>query len=80
MRGALVCLWRACCTEFKGGGEVYAGMTAPCHDFMPGTQLSGKTAELLNYTNGICAPSGGEVVGELILDKPATVCCRAATS
>ena len=68
------------CSLFEVGGNVSEGMVAPCHDFMPGIQLSGKTAELLNYTKGICAPSGGEIVGELTLDKPATVCCRAATS
>ncbi|TKD13078.1 hypothetical protein [Polyangium fumosum] len=68
----------ACSMDSKG--YVYAGMDAPCHDFMPGTQLSGKTAELLNYTKGTCTPTGGAVVGELTLDKPVTVCCAAPAS
>ncbi len=61
-------------------GYIYAGMIAPCIPLMPGTQLSGKAAELLNYTKGTCTPGGGEAIGELTLDKPATVCCAAPTS
>ncbi|MDC3956695.1 hypothetical protein [Polyangium jinanense] len=68
------------CSQVAIARPISAGMVAPCDDFMPGTQLSGKTAELLNYTKGTCTPSGGQVVGELTLDKPVTVCCRAATS
>ncbi|MDI1450805.1 hypothetical protein [Polyangium sp. 6x1] len=68
------------CSEAKAGGEVSAGMIAPCHDVMPGAPLSGKTADLLNYTKGTCMPSGGEVVGDLVLANAATVCCAAATS
>ncbi|MDI1478568.1 hypothetical protein [Polyangium sp. y55x31] len=68
------------CTDYQAGAQITAGMVAPCTDLMPGTQLSGKTAELLNHTKGTCTPSGGEPVGELTLDKPMTVCCAAATS
>ncbi|TKD02722.1 hypothetical protein [Polyangium fumosum] len=82
--GTCEVLWSAfgapACTDYQTGGQVTAGMTAPCNDVMPGAPLSGKTAELLNYTKGACPPSGGEVVGELSLDKPITVCCPAATT
>ncbi|MDC0742570.1 hypothetical protein [Polyangium mundeleinium] len=82
--GTCAVLWSAfgapACTDYQTGGQVTAGMTAPCNDVMPGAPLSGKTAELLNYTKGTCIPSGGEVVGELSLDKPITVCCPAVTT
>jgi hypothetical protein len=68
------------CSQIVITRAISAGMIAPCADIMPGTQLSGKTAELLHYTKGTCTPSGGEVVGELSLDKPVTVCCPGATT
>jgi len=50
-------------------------MTAPCHNLMAGTQLLGKSAEVLEYVKGACAPSGGDVEGEVVLAEPVTVCC-----
>jgi hypothetical protein len=55
---------------------VSAGMQPdPCDDLDPGIALAGKMAEISNYTNGSCAPNGGDPVGEIKLDKQVTVCC-----
>lgn len=70
----------AACTAQNAELDIYAGMIPPCNDYMPGVALAGKSAELIAYTKGTCAPSGGEVVGDLSLDKPATVCCALVTS
>lgn len=68
------------CTVEESAENVSTGMVAPCRDFMPGTALAGKTAELLEYTKGTCTPSGGEVEGELVLADAMTVCCYAPVS
>ncbi|MRG98629.1 hypothetical protein [Polyangium spumosum] len=65
------------CTTEKLAADVSTGMIAPCLDFMPGTQLSGKTAAVLEYTKGACTPSGGTAEGELVLLDPVTICCSA---
>jgi hypothetical protein len=65
-----------CSTEVQSG-DIWAGMIAPCHDFMPGTQISGKSTEMLAYQPGSCTPSGGDVVGDLVLADAVTVCCYA---
>ncbi|MDI3287920.1 hypothetical protein [Polyangium sp. 15x6] len=78
---ALISVWSSPgCSQIAIARPISTGMVAPCDPFMPGTQFSGKTAELLNYTKGTCAPSGGAVIGELTLDKPVTVCCAVPTS
>jgi len=63
------------CQTVKLLRDVSEGMTAPCDDFMPGTSLAGKTAQVTNYTKGTCTPSGGDVQGDLKLEQPATICC-----
>ncbi|MDC0748664.1 hypothetical protein [Polyangium mundeleinium] len=67
----------AACTIEKEAADVSTGMTAPCKDLMPGTQLSSKSAAILEYTKGACTPSGGNAEGELVLLEPVTVCCSA---
>jgi hypothetical protein len=66
------------CGAENAAADVYAGMMAPCHEYMAGVALSGKTAEVQEYTKGTCAPSTGGVHGDLILEQPATVCCFAS--
>jgi hypothetical protein len=46
-----------------------------CHDLSNGIALAGKAAELLAHEPGICAPSGGELVGDLVLADAKTFCC-----
>ena len=76
--------WRAfsdssCSTEVNAN-NISAGMMVPaCYALDPGIALSGKSAELLNYTKGSCAPTGGELVGDLKLDGQVTVCCHSTT-
>jgi hypothetical protein len=69
----------ACSTE-NASGETYAGMLPACHDFMPGTALAGKTADIINYTKGTCTPNGGELVGKLELANQVTVCCQSSSA
>jgi hypothetical protein len=61
------------CTSEVSVEFVSNAMNAPCHDFMPGTPLSGKSAEIVEYTSGACTPSGGDVQGKLVLDNPVTI-------
>ncbi|MDI1480415.1 hypothetical protein [Polyangium sp. y55x31] len=65
------------CGQLNLSLTVSAGMVSPCHDFMPGTQLSGKRIDALTYEPGTCTPSGGELVGDLVLAEATTVCCYA---
>jgi hypothetical protein len=63
------------CSQPKVAVEVSAGMMEPCLDVMPGEPFAAKSAELLAYVKGTCTPNGGEVMGELLVEQPATVCC-----
>lgn len=68
------------CTAENHAADISAGMMpAPCVDLDPGVALAGKTAEVLSYTKGACAPSGGELVGKVDLQGAVTVCCHAST-
>ncbi|XXY45572.1 hypothetical protein WME91_36775 [Sorangium sp. So ce269] len=46
-----------------------------CHDAEPGSALGSLRAAWLVHAPGSCAPSGGELVGELSLNKKVTACC-----
>lgn len=67
------------CSTENAAGDIYANMISACHDYMPGVALAGKTAALIDYTKGSCAPTGGESTGALALQQPHTVCCYAST-
>ncbi len=54
-------------------------MSAGCTYLDPGIALSGKTAEILDYTKGSCAPTGGKLEGDVWVDGEVTVCCRSMT-
>jgi hypothetical protein len=72
----LASVWRSAgCSQIGASNAVFAGMIPPCIDVMPGIAMASKSAELVSYTKGTCAPSGGDVKGELVLDNPTTVCC-----
>jgi hypothetical protein len=40
-----------------------------------GTALGSKTAEVISYQPGACAPSGGELTGTISTKDPAVLCC-----
>jgi hypothetical protein len=67
------------CSGENAANDVYANMIGACHDYMPGVALASKAAEILNYTKGSCAPTGGELKGDLVLGGQVTVCCSAST-
>ncbi|WP_437958778.1 hypothetical protein WME76_03365 [Sorangium sp. So ce119] len=46
-----------------------------CHDAEPGSALGSVSAAWLVDAPGSCAPSGGELVGELSLSGQVTACC-----
>ena len=74
----LAAVWRnGECSQPGPSNPIFAGMIPPCIDVMPGIPMAAKTATLVNYTKGTCAPSEAGVKGELVLDKPVTVCCSA---
>lgn len=69
----------ASCSGENAAADVYASMMSACHDYMPGVALASKTAEILDYTKGSCAPTGGELKGDVMLSGQVTVCCFAQT-
>ena|GEM_PF-4871732 len=46
-----------------------------CSNISPGMAVGSKAVELVENVLGACAPSGGEVIGEVKLKDPFTVCC-----
>jgi hypothetical protein len=48
---------------------------AQCIDLAVGTALGSKTAEVLSYQPGTCAPSTSELLGEVAFEHPVTYCC-----
>jgi hypothetical protein len=69
----------ASCSAENAANDVYASMSPACHDYMPGVALAGKTAEVIDYTKGSCAPTGGKLEGDLMLADQRTICCRPKT-
>lgn len=63
------------CADARGSIEVSSVDALQCLDLPVGTALGSKTAEILTYEVGTCAPSTSEVVGELELKRPVTYCC-----
>jgi hypothetical protein len=50
-------------------------MITGCTYLNPGSALTGKSAEIIDYTKGSCAPTGGHLEGDLLLDGEVTICC-----
>jgi len=67
------------CTTIASIELVSTAMDPPCRDFMGGTALASKSAEIVEYTKGTCTPGGGDVEGELVLGEAMTVCCAEPT-
>ena len=63
------------CTVGRGDLVLSSNEGAKCVDLSMGTALGSKTAEILSYQAGICAPSTSEVVGDVKLERPVTYCC-----
>ncbi|HRI71037.1 MAG TPA: hypothetical protein PK156_42690 [Polyangium sp.] len=66
------------CTDTRGDMMLLSNEAAICVDLTVGTALGSKTAEILSYQAGICAPSTSEIIGELELKRPVTYCCLPA--
>ena len=69
-------LFVAACTKTELEVNISSDMGGDCHPLMSGAALSGKAAEVLAYKPGSCEPSGGELVGDVVLDEATTFCCR----
>jgi len=54
---------------------LHSNEAAKCVDLTVGMALGSKTAEILSYQPGTCAPSTSEISGELELQRPVTYCC-----
>jgi hypothetical protein len=65
-----------CATEY-GSWTTDDASLPQCQWLSDGTALASKTLEIVEHTLGSCAPSGGEVSGEVKLNDPFTVCCVA---
>jgi hypothetical protein len=63
-----------CVTEWDSS-TVSSDDPAKCSELIGGVALAGKAAELLAHEPGICAPIGGEPVGDLLLADARTFCC-----
>jgi len=63
------------CGNERGSIVLPSNEDAKCVDLPVGTALGSKTAEILSYQAGTCAPSKSEIVGELELSRPVTYCC-----
>lgn len=63
------------CTDERGNMTLTSTDAAQCIDLAGGTALRSKTAEVLSYQPGACAPSTSEVLGEVTLKHPVTYCC-----
>lgn len=63
------------CTDERGNMMLTSTDAAQCIDLAVGTALGSKTAEVLAYQPGTCAPSTSEVLGEVTFAHPVTYCC-----
>jgi hypothetical protein len=63
------------CGNERGSLVVSSSEGAKCVDLLEGTALGSKTAEVLAYQAGTCAPSTSEVLGEIVTDRAVTYCC-----
>lgn len=66
----------AACASSELEVNVSLDMGQNCFPIMSGVALAGKSADVLDYKAGACEPSGGELVGDLVLDDARTFCCR----
>lgn len=64
------------CVNEAGSAVVSSTGGAACFDLPDGTALAGKRAELVDVTPGTCAPTGGEVIGQVQPVKPVRFCCE----
>jgi hypothetical protein len=64
------------CTDGRGDLVLLSSNEgAKCVDLSVGTALGSKTAEILSYQAGTCAPSTSELIGDVKLERPVTYCC-----
>ncbi len=69
----------AACLSSELEVNISLDMGQNCFPIMSSVALSGKRADVLDYKPGACEPSGGELVGDVILGDTRTFCCRTST-
>lgn len=69
----------ASCSTTRLEVDVSAAMGTKCYPLMTSVALAGKRADVLEYKPGACEPTGGELLGDLILADARTFCCRTPT-
>ncbi|MBK9263107.1 MAG: hypothetical protein IPM54_25300 [Polyangiaceae bacterium] len=69
----------AACSTTELEVNVSVDMASDCHLLMPGVALAGKRSDVLEYKPGACEPSGGELLGDVVLADARTFCCRTPT-
>jgi hypothetical protein len=65
-----------CTTEF-GSWTNEDSQLPQCQWLAEGIAVAAKTLDTVEHTLGACKPAGGEVIGEVKLNDPFTVCCVA---
>lgn len=67
-----------CTPSAEYAALTYEDSTLPkCFLINPGMSVGSKAVELVENVLGACAPSGGQPIGDVKLEKPFTVCCVA---
>lgn len=67
------------CTNEYGSWTTDDMSLPQCQYLSDGTAIGGKTLDVVEHVPGACKPSGGELVGEVELNNPFTVCCAKPT-
>ncbi|MDI3291463.1 hypothetical protein [Polyangium sp. 15x6] len=63
------------CSTLRGSLVITTADPTLCTDLSPSVGLAAKSATLLTYEPGTCAPEGGQAVGDLVLLDARTFCC-----
>ncbi len=69
----------ASCAQTELEVNISLDMGSDCHLLMSAVALAGKSADVLEYKPGVCEPSGGELLGQVVVTDATTFCCRTAT-
>jgi len=67
-----------CTNEYGSWTSADTGLPQ-CQYLIGNPPIGGKTLETIEHTPGACKPSGGELVGEVELKDPFTICCAHPT-
>lgn len=70
----------AACLSSELEVNISLDMGTKCFPLMSSVALAGKSADVLEYKPGACEPSGGELIGDVVLANERTFCCRTSAS